>query len=114
MSLQTIHIQYSLYLFILSISNQNYSTLFLLSLQRGPVAAGEGHAGYLVILVRHRHLHLSQLGQVLLAVAQGLLKLELTEVALDVNHHLILWRHEEQSIPGILRGRSPAWLSLPG
>ena len=74
---------------------------FFFSLQRGPVAASEGHAGYLVILVRHRHLHLSQLGQVLLAVAQGLLKLELTEIALDVDHHVIVRRHEQHSIPGI-------------
>ena len=54
-----------------------------LSLQRGPVAAGEGHAGDLVVLVRHQHPHLRQLVQVLHAVAQGILKLELPEITLN-------------------------------
>ena len=73
----TMNRQYDIYLF----SRYRYK-LTTFSLQRGPVAAGEGHAGDLVVLVRHQHPHLRQLVQVLHAVAQGLLKLELAEITL--------------------------------
>ena len=54
------------------------------SLQLGPVAAGERHAGDLVVPVRDPDPHLVQPPQVLHAVRRGRVQLVLPEVGLEM------------------------------